>query len=144
MMAGTGVAAFVVLWAYEAFGKPTLDQRLAALEKEVKPKGGQIFQTTLAGKPLAFLLLDCSLYRLEVTNEEIKRNKVLSPGFYFWLDVCTDQSIVKEGEFVKVYLANRAIGAGGGNTSGGAYRSKDGSIWEKKTGDAWLPVDKAQ
>jgi len=144
MMAGAGVAAFLGLWAYSLSNRSTPEQKLAALEKEVKPKGGEIFQTVLAGRPMVFLMLECSVYIIDASGEEIKKDKVLSPGFYFGLDVCTDQSISAEGEFVKVYLANRAIGAGGGNTSGGNYRSKDGMKWEKKTDKGWRPVDEAQ
>ena len=36
------------------------------------------------------------------------------------------------------------IGGGGGNITGGAYRSKDGVAWEKKTEKGWLPVNEAQ
>jgi hypothetical protein len=142
MMVGVGVAAFAALWAYSVFwSKTSPRQRLAALQKEVKPKGGEVFQTVLMGKPVAFLLLDCAVFLLDTTGEDVKRNKVLTPGFYFWLDVCTGQSISAEGEYVNVFLANRAIGAGGGNTTGGSYRSKDGITWEKKTEKGWQQVD---
>src|SRR6266478_932840 len=94
-----GVAAFAALWAHSAFSKTTPEQKLAALQKEVKPKGGEIFQTVLMGKPLVFLLLDCAVFLLDASGEEIKRNRVLSAGFYFGLDVCTDQKIDADGEF---------------------------------------------
>ena len=137
MMFSVGAIAFAALWTYTIMSKTTPEQKLATFQKEVRPKGGQIFRTILIGKPVVFLLLDCSVFVLDATGEEIKQNKVLSPGFYFGLDVCTDQSISTEGEYVKVYLANRAIGAGGGNTSGGYYRSKDGLTWEKQNGNTW-------
>ena len=143
-MVGVGVAAFAALWAYSVLGKPSADAKLAALQKEVTPKGGKVFKTTLQGKPAAFLLLDCSVFVLDTKGEKVERSKVLSPGFYFWIDTCTDQSISVEGEFVNVYLANRAFGASGGNTSGGNYRSKDGVTWQKKTDKGWRAVEEAQ
>lgn len=138
-----GIAEFAALWAFSAFSKKTPQQKLAALQEEVRPKGGEVFQTVLLGKPVTFLLLDCSVFLIDAAGDAIQRTKVLSPGFYFGLDVCTNQSIAVEGEFVQVYLANRAIGAGGGNTSGGNYRSKDGVTWEKKTGKVWAAVNGA-
>ena len=144
-MVTIGLAAFAALWIYSLLSKKTPAQKLAALREEVKPKGGQVFETTLLDKPVAFLLEGCNLYILDPNGEdEVKRQKVLSPGFYFWLDTCTEQSIRKEGEFVLVYLANRAIGAGGGNTSGGHYRSRNGYDWEKNTETGWLPLNQAQ
>ncbi len=143
-MAGLGVCVFAGLWIYELLTKQTPDDRLVALEKEVKPKGGSIFKTTLLGKPAIFLLLDCTVYLLQPTAEKIERKEVLSTGFYFGLTVCTNQSISKEGEFVKVYLSNQAIGAGGGNITGGYFRSKDGLIWEKMSGEGWKSLDAAR
>ena len=141
LMIVVGIAAFAALWVYSISRKTTPEQKLQALETEVKAKGGQIFRTVLMGQPKVFLLLDCSLYLLDASGEEIKRDKVLTTGFYFGLAGCTDQSISIEGEYLNVYLANRAIGAGGGNTTGGNYRSKDGKSWEKKSAKGWHPVD---
>ncbi len=96
------------------------------------------------GKPVAFLLLNCSVYLLDTTGRKIRRTKVLSPGFYLGFTTCMEESISAEGGFVKVYLANRALGAGGGNTSGGHYRSQDGLVWEKLMDRGWVGVEEAQ
>lgn len=56
----------------------------------------------------------------------MKRTKVLTAGFCLGFVVCTGQSIRAENGYVIVVHENRAIGAGGGDTSGGTYRSRDG------------------
>ncbi|MBM3756351.1 MAG: hypothetical protein FJW38_20465 [Acidobacteria bacterium] len=103
-----------------------------------------MFRTTLHGKPLAFLLDKCTLYLLDVTDAEIKRREVLSTSFYFFLASCSKQTIEQQGEYVRVHLYARAIGAGGGNTTGGDFRSKDGLTWEKLDGVSWIPVEGAK
>jgi hypothetical protein len=50
---------------------------------------------------------------------------------------------MEEG-YLRVYLENRAFGAGGGNYSGGEYRSRNGKDWEKHTSKGWRPVAEAQ
>ena len=141
IMTAIGFASFAAFWAYAEFSKTTPARRIAALQKEVQPKGGIVFETALPGKPTTFLVLDCAVYILDASKEgDVARTKVVRTGFYFGLDTCTDQSIKAEGEYIIVYLANRAIGAGGGNTSGGNYRSKDGVNWEKYVNKGWKPV----
>ena len=144
ILAAIGVTIVAGLWVREILTRKTPAQKLEALQAEVKPKGGQVFQTVLLGKPLAFLLLDCKVFQLDASGDEVTRTKVLSPGFYFGLDVCTGQSIRLESEFLRVDLSTQAIGAGGGNTTGGAYRSTDGVTWEKHTEKGWRPVAEAQ
>lgn len=124
---------------------PTLQEKLTALEDEVRPRGGIVFRAVLQGQPRAFLLLDCKLYLLEATTSEaLARTPVLRPGFYPWFTACTGQSIRLDAGHLRVELGNRALGAGGGNTSGGAYRSLDGLAWEKHTPRGWRAVDQAQ
>ena len=52
---GVCVAAFVASLVYSVLRKTTPEQKLLVLEKEVKPKGGEVFRTVLLGKPVAFL-----------------------------------------------------------------------------------------
>ena len=144
ILVAIGTAIVLALWVREILLRQTPAEKLTALAAEVKPKGGQIFQTVLQGKPLVFLLLDCKVFLVDASGKEVTRTKVLSTGFYFWLDGCTGQSIKADGGFVSVYLANLAIGAGGGNTSGGSYRTEDGLNWEKSTEKGWRPVAEAQ
>ena len=141
LMFGIGVAAFAALWAYTALRKTTPAQKIAALKEEVEKSGGTVFETVLQGKPVSFLLKNCEVFLLDASGEELKRNKVLKPGFYLGFTGCTSQSIDKVGEYVTVYLANQAIGAGGGNITGGNYRSLDGLVWEKKYDKGWSAPD---
>ena len=129
IMSVIGVGTFAALRAYSVLSKTTSEQKLAALQQEVKSKGGELFQTTMQGVPKAFLLLNCELFLLDATGDKLQRTKVLSPGFYLGLVVCNGQSISMKDEYLSVHLSNQAIGAGGGNTTGGSFRSKDGLVW---------------
>ena len=144
VLVAVGAAVFGAFWGYSLFTKTTPEQRLAALEKEVKPTGGQVYRTVLHGEPVTFLVLGCSVYLLDFSSDEVKRYKVLRAGDHYSLEECTGQAIWMDGGLLHVYLENRAIGAGGGNTSGGTYRSKDGLGWEKRTGSGWQSVAEAQ
>jgi hypothetical protein len=139
---GVAVAIGFVLASYQFFRKRSPAEKLAALRKEVKPEGGTVFETELGGKPRAFLLLICKVYLLDTSGDKVQRTRVLKPGFYLGFTACLNQKIWAEGEYVRVYLENRALGAGGGNTSGGDYRSKDGMKWERQSGNGrWYAVD---
>lgn len=126
------------------FHKPTPAEKLARYERKVQEKGGKVFQTELQGKAVAFLVQGCKVYLLDASGDGVKEKHVLSPGFYPWFTVCTGQSLRQEGGYVIAHLSNRAIGAGGGNTSGGEYRTKDGEQWQKHTGKGWVSVEEAQ
>lgn len=111
----------------------------------MRPRGGIVFRAALQGQPKTFLLLDCKLYLLQAAgSDEVARTLVLQPGFYPWFTACTGQSIRLDAGQLRVELGNRALGAGGGNTSGGTYRSMDGLAWEKHTPRGWLAVEQAQ
>jgi len=120
---------------------PTDAERLDRFEKKIK---GSIYRIELGGQPVALLLKDCKVYVLTVANKEVVKEKVLDTGFYPWFTVCTRSTLEQEGEFVKVYLAKQAIGAGGGSVGGGNYRSKDGRSWEKKMDQGWRPLAEVQ
>jgi hypothetical protein len=134
-------AVFAVYWMLR---RHTPEERLAALQQEVEPKGGVVLRATLQGRPATFLLLDCEVFMLEPSADNVQRTKVLKPGFYPWFTACTGSSIHAEDDYVVAVLENRALGAGGGNTSGGTYRSRDGMKWEKRTAKGWLAVEEAQ
>lgn len=145
----TVLAALVVAAAVAAIWlklrEPTPQEKLAALEQEVTPSGGIVLRQELQGQPKAFLLQDCKLYVLDASGPgKVTRTQVLQPGFYPWFTACTGQSIRFESGYLRVELSNMAFGAGGGNLSGGSYRSLDGLTWEKHTAKGWLPVDEAQ
>lgn len=137
------VLAAIALAAYLLFRTPGDAERLAKLQKEVGPSG-IVFRTELNGRPLAFLLLGCKVYLLDLSGRKIRREKVLQPGFYPWFTTCIEQTMKLDGKYLRVWLSQTAIGAGGGNIGGGNYRSEDGRHWEKDTPDGWRPVSEAQ
>ncbi len=126
------------------FRTPSAEERLAAYEKAAAARGSVIYHTTLLDKHMIFEAESCRVYLLDNSSAEVRRTKVVRAGFYFFLDGCMEQSFSREGEYLKVYLVNRAIGAGGGNTSGGNYRTKDGVSWEKLLDRGWKAVETAQ
>lgn len=142
LIAGGAVVVLLIVW--RVLWKSTPADRLAALQQEVQAKGGIVFQTQLHGQPAAFLVLNCEVHLLDASQRKVRRKRVLKTGFYLMPLVCTGQSIREEDGYVIAVLENRAIGAGGGNTSGGTYRTRDGVAWEKQTRKGWLPVDEAQ
>ncbi len=126
-LALVGGLVLVLITALHVWNSPAW--RLERLQQEVAPKGGRVFQTTLSGEELAFLLQDCKLYKLEVTRRSLRRELVLKPDFYPFA-FCFEQSIERKGDALEVYLLMQALGAGGGNQGGGTYRSTDGRKWQ--------------
>jgi hypothetical protein len=126
-LALVGGLVLVLITALHVWNSPAW--RLERLQQEVAPKGGRVFQTTLNGQELAFLLQDCKLYKLEVTRRSLRRELVLKPDFYPFA-FCFEQSIERKGDTLEVYLLMQALGAGGGNQGGGTYRSTDGRKWQ--------------
>ncbi|HEY3739733.1 MAG TPA: hypothetical protein VGL53_07810 [Bryobacteraceae bacterium] len=144
IVVAVALAAIVVFATYSFFRKRTPAEKLEALRKEVRQDGGVVFETDIASKHLTFLLLSCKVYLLDTSGEKIERTQVLRTGFNLWFTPCMGQKIWTENGFVMVDLENRALGAGGGNTSGGHYRSKDGVKWEKLANKGWFPVEQVQ
>ncbi len=126
------------------FRTPTAEERLAAYERAAAARGSVIYHTTLLDRHMVFEAESCRVYLLDNSGAEVKRTKVVRSGFYFFLDGCMEQRFSREGEYLHVFLSNRAIGAGGGNTSGGDYRTKDGVSWEKHVDRGWEAVETAQ
>ncbi len=117
----------------------TPTQRLANLQKEESKTGGIVFQTTLSGQEIAFLLSGCKLYRLDASSEKVARELVLEGDFYLGFTTCMKQSIREQDGYVRVFLLKPALGAGGGNAGGGTYRSRDGRHWETFIAGSWQP-----
>jgi hypothetical protein len=136
---GASVLAVPVKRLWQA---PRTDaERLERFEEKSK---GSVYRIELGGKPVAFLLMDCKVYLLTVADKEVVQDKVLETEFYPWFTVCQRSTLEQDGEFVKVYLAKQAVGAGGGSVGGGNYRSKDGRSWEKKMDEGWRPLAEVQ
>lgn len=142
MIAVAAIGLFLLVrWV---FRERTPQEKLAAYKKEISAEGGEIFETNLRGKPVAFLLQACKVYLLDTSGKKVTRQKVVETGFYLWFTGCMGQSIYARDGYVYAKLSNRAFGAGGGNASGGLYRSQDGVHWEKEMNKGWLPVEEAQ
>jgi hypothetical protein len=117
----------------------TPSERLERLQKEVAPRGGVVFRTTLGGRPLDFLLLDCQVDLLDASHQPVLRQRVLEGDFYLGFTICQQSSIRDQDGYVKVNLRKPALGAGGGNVGGGTDRSRDGPTWERFLDGAWVP-----
>jgi hypothetical protein len=143
---GSVIVIGIAFLSYSYFRKKAPAEKLEALRKQVKKDAGVVFETDLGGKHLAFLLLDCKVYLLDASGDgdKVARTQVLKPGMYLWFTACLEKKIWVEDGYLRVYLLNRALGAGGGNASGGDYRSKDGMKWEKQSGGGWYPVEDVQ
>ena len=141
---GSVIAIGMTFWSCSYFRKKTPAEKLEALRKELG--SGEVFETDLGGKHLAFLLDDCKVYLLDASGDgdKVARTLVLKPGRVLWFTGCMDTKMWVEDGYLRVYLLNRQFGAGGGNASGGDYRSKDGVKWEKQARDGWYPVEEVQ
>jgi hypothetical protein len=145
--------------------RPTPEERMESFIREKVAAGYKtIFRDQVEGKPLVLLLEGCKVYRLDVTGkdvkgkdvkgkdvkgrdvkgEEVTQSEVLRPGFVLWFTGCVSQKAWREGEYIFAELVNQQVGAGGGNASGGTYRSRNAVDWEKQVGKKWLPVAEAQ
>jgi hypothetical protein len=98
--------------------------------------------------PLILGLSGCKLYRARIEHQDIVGwdvtlaadwGAVSYPGF---MTACVDESLAWDGQYVKVSLCARAIGAGGGCTNGGEYRSRTGARpWFISDGpNRWIPL----
>jgi hypothetical protein len=109
---------------------------------------GRVFRGTLGGRPLALMVHECKVYNLDdPPRKGGKRPSVLEPDFYPWPTVCSRQSIEADTAWVFVRLGRTGLGAGGCCATGGAYRTRDGRVWEREhTGGTWAKVaaDSAQ
>ena len=109
---------------------------------------GRVYRGTLGGRPLALMVHECKVYNLEdPPRNGGTRASVLEPDFYPWPSVCSRQSIEADTAYVTVLLGRTGFGAGGCCATGGAYRTRDGRVWEREgKGGAWTKVgaDSAQ
>lgn len=130
--------------------RPTPEERMESFIQEKVAAGYKtIFRDQVGGKALVLLAEGCKVYRLEasgrdVRGEEVTQSEVLRPGFVLWFTACVSQKLWRDGKYIFAELVNMQVGAGGGNASGGTYRSKNAVGWEKQVGKKWLPVDQAQ
>lgn len=103
------------------------------------PFGVNLIRFSVLGEkePVSLGMKDCKIYRAKneqgvVTGWEQSLNAI-----YLSFTACTRQSIEYDGQYVKVFICEQAIGAGGGCAAGGNYRSRDGKLWEKLNGNKW-------
>lgn len=136
-----GIATFARL----THRAPSAADRWSAFRAEQLSKGGQLVDLVWQETPRTFVLRDCSIALAEMSSDgRIETTRVLKTGFYLVPTACTSQSLHAEETYLVAELHNRAFGAGGGNTTGGTYRSRDGRTWEKRVATGWKSVDEAQ
>ncbi|WP_432725931.1 hypothetical protein [Variovorax sp. W6] len=92
----------------------------------------QVFQGTLAGRPVHLVVHDCEVLRVQQTAQgRLEWKSVLAPEPYPFPTACERQSLSFDAGQVTARLGRRAFGAGGCCASGGTYRSADGLEWRK-------------
>ena len=85
------------------------------------------------GDPLILGASGCKLYRARIEHEDITGWDVTlaadwgAVAYPQFLTACTRESLAWDGHDVRVYFCALAIGAGGGCTNGGYYRSRTGA-----------------
>jgi hypothetical protein len=89
-----------------------------------------VFQTTLNGEELPFLLQDCKPSRLEMPRLRLRRELMLEPEFHP-LAFCLERSRDRRGDLLALGLLLRVLGSGGGRQDGGRCRSSDGRGWQR-------------
>ena len=83
--------------------------------------------------PLILGASGCKLYRARIEHEDVIGWDVTlaadwgATSYPQFLTGCTDESLSWDGRYVRVYFCALAIGAGGGCTNGGHYRSRAGA-----------------
>jgi len=83
-------------------------------------------------------LKDCAIYRsVSQDNVILAWEKSLSKPFYP-LGSCSRSEISVEDDYVHVFLCVLGLGAGGGCSAGGNYRTQDGTTWEKEKAGKWM------
>jgi len=82
--------------------------------------------------PLILGSTDCKVYRAKIERQDITGWEVTLAAdwgatYPAFMTACLNDSLSWDGKYVKVYFCARAIGAGGGCTNGGHYRSRTGA-----------------
>ena len=83
-------------------------------------------------------LKDCVVYRsISESNVILAWEKALGKPFYP-MGVCSRGELTVNGEYAQAFLCVLGMGAGGGCSAGGNYRTRDGRAWEKETKGKWI------
>jgi hypothetical protein len=99
--------------------------------------------------PLIVGASGCKLYRARIEHQEIVGWDVTlaadwgAIAYPQFLTACSNESLSWDGKYVRVYFCALAIGAGGGCTNGGYYRSRTGARPWWISGDGvhgWAPL----
>ena len=112
--------------------------------------GKNLITVHVPGKtdPLILGATDCKLYRATIEHQDIVGWQVTLAAdwgatYPAFMTACLNESLAWDGKYVKVYFCARAIGAGGGCTNGGNYRSRTGARpWEisLSNGKDWVTL----
>jgi len=112
--------------------------------------GPNLITVHLPGKsdPVILGAAGCKLYRARLAHQDIIGWDVTLAAdwgatYPAFMTACTRESLSWDGKYVKVFFCAQAIGAGGGCTNGGTYRSRTGARpWWIQTRDRsqWIPL----
>ena len=97
--------------------------------------------------PLILGADNCKLYRAKIEHQDIVGWDVTlaadwGASYPAFMTGCLRQSLSWDGKYVRVSFCARAIGAGGGCTNGGDYRSRTGARpwWISEGPNEWVPL----
>lgn len=112
--------------------------------------GNDLIVVKIPGRtdPLILGASGCKLYRARIEHQDIVGWDVTLasdwgassyPGF---MTACVHESLAWDGKYVRVSFCALAIGAGGGCTNGGDYRSRTGARpwWISRGPNDWVPL----
>lgn len=89
-------------------------------------------------KGLFLGLKECDVYRsISEGNVIVAWEKALDKPSYP-MGVCSRSELHAGGEYARAFLCVLGMGAGGGCSAGGNYRTRDGRAWEKETKGKWV------
>jgi hypothetical protein len=141
----TPIPFVIVLWlcaSLSACDSTIRQNRLSEKEKEKilriqNPFGPSRIEVPEV-KGLFLGLKDCGIYRsISESNVIVAWEKALDKPFYP-AGICSRSDLHVQGEYAQAFLCVLGMGAGGGCSAGGNYRTRDGKTWEKEIRGKWV------
>lgn len=83
-------------------------------------------------------LKDCNVYRSISEDHVIVAWEKALDKPYYPMGVCSRSELYAQGEYAQAFLCVLGMGAGGGCSAGGNYRTRDGQTWEKEIQGKWV------
>lgn len=112
---------------------------LAGCQGDESPSGSEDkathFRANMGGRPVHLALDHCEVF---FVTPDGRRERVLTTDFYPMFSVCQRQEASLNDGYILVQLGRQALGAGGCCATGGVWRSRDGTTWERRQSDRWV------